>query len=236
VSLSGEKLWARAMGGLTARTAVSSAYDRIYLVDGAADGENYLYVLDKDGNELTRSTSPAAANPNIKPAVGPDGIVYLATSELSAFSPEGELLFKFPTHPFNQYFPYGAPSQILSVRNNTLLSGYTGIMALQSVPQNGLNVLITGGDFVSYGTFKDLRVEITNYQAQTDADVEIVLEDAATGKAVSRAVISETLVTGKLNVYNFGVKIPLSGDLRLTVRVTDKEQNILYGKEIAVRR
>jgi uncharacterized repeat protein (TIGR02543 family) len=239
LSLSGETLWSRA---LDTQAAVTMTNDGIYAVECGAGIEKHLHVLDKNGDERLHTTfEDRNANEVVGLTVGPDGIVYIATSQLNALSPVGELLWQFPTRPDESYFPYTAPLQVLSVANNTLISSSGqgplggGIMVSQGIPQNGIDVHITGDDATKPDAFKDLRIEITNYQDTMDVTLEIILEDAAMGKAISKTVFEDTLAAGKSSTYSCGIKIPSSGDLQLVVSIRNTGQQVLYSKEITVQ-
>ncbi|MDR1245991.1 MAG: leucine-rich repeat protein [Clostridiales Family XIII bacterium] len=240
LSLGGSVNWTRALDRHVFAAPVNG---EIYFVEDGAGAEVRLYILEKDGGERleTSFSDRADSAGDIMLAVGPDGIVYIATSQLNALSPEGELLWQFPTLPGDPYYPYTKLLQIASVANNTLISSCgqgpmgTNIMATQGIPRDDINVSMSGGDTALPGAFKDLRIEVTNYRETTNAELEITLWDISAERALSRTAFADTLINGRQNVYDCGAMIPSSGNLKLIVNIKDAEGSALYSKEIAVR-
>jgi uncharacterized repeat protein (TIGR02543 family) len=173
------------------------------------------------------------------------GEIYWGTNQLNAFNPDGSLAWQFPTKPEEEFDLYTTPIQLYSPSKNLVI--YTGdpnppgpgnvfgIRAAQGIPQNGINVSITGGDAALPGAFKDLRIEVTNYRETTAAELEITLWDISAGQALSRTIFADTLAMGRQNVYDCGAMIPSSGNLKLIVNIKDAEGLTLYSKEIAVQ-
>jgi hypothetical protein len=239
LNLDGSVNWSRP---LDAQAFAAVLDDRIYAVEPGVDTEKILHVLENDGTERLRTTFADRDASDAKHlAVGPDGIVYIATSQLNALSSAGELLWQFPTRPGDGYFPYTAPLQLASAANNTLISssgrGPLGgnLMVSQGIPQDGIDVSLRGDDAAEPGAFKDLQVEVTNYRETMAVELEIVLWDISAGKALSKTVFADMLATNESSAYDCGAMIPSSGNLRLVVNIKNGEGLTLYSREIAVR-
>lgn len=216
----------------------------IYAAEYSANLEKEIYFLDKNGEEKVKTIfTDRTEERGLKPVVANDGTVYIATTQINAFSAQGELLWQsksIGTETGMYASIYYTPQSIAVDENNIVYvsSWGQGINTLKGKSQKGLQVAIKGKDSVALNTFKDLELEIVNhFDEQKDIDLKITLENIDSEKVLSETNFSDVIKSEASNNYMFGVKIPKEGTLQVKLEIVDRETNeILCRDEICLKK